>query len=144
MSHGFRRITHAAYPARCRPGVLRAGRNAPPSGAHGFSNLFRPRAALANKVRVRRLEEWKQKKLQRTPFAIPDEPLDDLRPKRGRKSFRPDQITSPPEPSIPARHLHRDCPLLLHRRRAAPRILSQSSCTTSRAQKTLLNMGLEG
>jgi hypothetical protein len=51
----------------------------------GFPNLVRARAALANKVRMRRLEEWKRKELQRTPFAILDDPPEELRPKKGRK-----------------------------------------------------------
>jgi hypothetical protein len=40
----------------------------------------RARAALANKVRLRRLEEWKREELKRTPFAILDEPPPDLSP----------------------------------------------------------------
>ena len=40
------------------------------------------RAAKANKRRLRLLEEWKRKELQRTPFAILDEPPGELRPKR--------------------------------------------------------------
>ena len=43
------------------------------------------RAALANKVRLRRLEEWKREELKRTPFAILGELPDQLRPKNGRK-----------------------------------------------------------
>ena len=46
----------------------------------GFPNLMRARAALANKVRLRRLEEWKREELQRTPFALLDDPPDELRP----------------------------------------------------------------
>jgi hypothetical protein len=41
--------------------------------------------AKANKRRLRQLEEWKRKELQRTPFAILDEPPEELRPKNGRK-----------------------------------------------------------
>ena len=54
----------------------------------GFPNLVRARAALANKVRLRRLEEWKREELQRTPFAILDEPPPELFPvKRPRRSL---------------------------------------------------------
>src|SRR5262249_26241902 len=35
---------------------------------------------LANKVRQRWLEEWKREDLKRTPFALLDDPLDELRP----------------------------------------------------------------
>jgi hypothetical protein len=51
----------------------------------GFPNLVLARAALANKVRQRKLEEWKREELSRTPFAILDEPPGELRPKNGRK-----------------------------------------------------------
>ena len=46
----------------------------------GFPNLVRARAALANKVRLHRLEEWKREELKRTPFAILDEPPPELSP----------------------------------------------------------------
>ena len=46
----------------------------------GFPNLVRARAALANKVRLRRLEQWKQEELRRTRFAILDEPPPELAP----------------------------------------------------------------
>jgi hypothetical protein len=43
------------------------------------------RAALANKVRLRRLEEWKREELRRTPFALLNDPPAELRPvKRSR------------------------------------------------------------
>jgi len=51
----------------------------------GFPNLVRARAALANKVRMRQLEEWKREELRRTPFALLDDPPEELRPKKGRK-----------------------------------------------------------
>ena len=40
------------------------------------------RAALANKVRLRRLEEWKREELRRTPFALLDDPPEELKPKK--------------------------------------------------------------
>ena len=46
----------------------------------GYPNLIRARAALAEKVRLRRIEEWKREELKRTPFAILDDPPDELRP----------------------------------------------------------------
>ena len=49
----------------------------------GFPNLMLARAAKANKRGLRLLEEWKQKQLQRTPFAILDEQPSELRPKKG-------------------------------------------------------------
>jgi hypothetical protein len=51
----------------------------------GFPDLVRARPALANKVRLRRLEEWKREELRRTPFAILDEPPAELRPTKGSK-----------------------------------------------------------
>jgi hypothetical protein len=47
--------------------------------------LVRARAAEANKRRLRLLEEWKREELQRTPFAILDEPPGERRPKKERK-----------------------------------------------------------
>jgi hypothetical protein len=47
--------------------------------ALGFPNLVRARAALANKVRLRRLEEWKREELRRTPYALLDDPPPELR-----------------------------------------------------------------
>jgi len=44
-----------------------------------------PCAALANKVRLRRLEEWKREELRRTLVAILDEPPAELRPTKGSK-----------------------------------------------------------
>src|SRR5262245_60341841 len=61
-----------------------AGYVVPHSGANSVFPTWR-RPALANKVRQRRLEEWKRKELQRTPFAILDEPPAELRPTKGRK-----------------------------------------------------------
>jgi len=48
----------------------------------GFPNLVRARAALANKVRLRRLEEWKREELRRMPFALLDDPPEELRRKK--------------------------------------------------------------
>jgi len=42
-------------------------------------------AALANRVRLRRLEEGKREELRRTPFAILDKPPAELRPTKGGK-----------------------------------------------------------
>ena len=50
----------------------------------GFPNLVRARTALANKVRLRRLEEWKREELRRAPFAILAEPPAELRPTEER------------------------------------------------------------
>jgi len=47
--------------------------------ALGFPNLVRARAALANKVRLRGLEEWKREELRRTPYALLDDPPPELR-----------------------------------------------------------------
>jgi hypothetical protein len=48
----------------------------------------RARAALADKVRLRRLEEWKREELRRTPFALLDDPPPELCPvKRPRQSL---------------------------------------------------------
>jgi len=72
----------AAYLARCRLGGLKGGpKRAALWRALGFPNLVRARAALANKVRQQRLEEWKREELRRTPFAILDEPPGELRAK---------------------------------------------------------------
>jgi hypothetical protein len=40
--------------------------------------LVRARAALADKVKLRLLEEWKREELKRTPFAILDGPPPEL------------------------------------------------------------------
>jgi hypothetical protein len=48
--------------------------------ALGFPNRVRTRAALANKVRLRRLEEWKREELRRTPFALLDDAPPELCP----------------------------------------------------------------
>src|SRR5215472_13948330 len=76
--------SHAAYLAWCRLGGLKGGpKRAAFWRALGFPNLVRAPAALANKVRLRRLEEWKREELRRTPFAILDEPSTELRSRRG-------------------------------------------------------------
>jgi hypothetical protein len=63
-----------------------AGCIAPHSGANsGFPNLVLARDAKAERRRLRLLEEWKRKELRRTPFAILDDPPDELRPKNRRK-----------------------------------------------------------
>jgi hypothetical protein len=51
----------------------------------GFPNLVCARAAKADNRRLRLLEEWKRKELQRAPFAILDEPPGELRPKKGEE-----------------------------------------------------------
>lgn len=52
----------------------------------GVSQPGEARAALANKVRLRLLKEWKQQELKRTPFALLDDPPAELvavkRPRR--------------------------------------------------------------
>jgi len=63
----------------------------------GFPNLLLARAALANKVRRRRLEEWKREELRRTPFAILNEPPDELRPNNGTKWSKHLATTSSPQ-----------------------------------------------
>jgi hypothetical protein len=57
-----------------------------------FPNLVRALAALANKVRLSQLEEWKRKELERTPFAILDEPPPELSPVK--RPQRPNLRTS--------------------------------------------------
>jgi hypothetical protein len=47
-----------------------------------YPNLVRARAALAEKVRQRRLEEWKRAELKRTPYANLDDVPEELRPKK--------------------------------------------------------------
>src|SRR5215470_12711751 len=75
--------SHAAYLAWCRLGGLKGGlHRAAFWRALGFPNLVRARAALANKVRLRRLEEWKREELRRTPFALLDDPPEELKPKK--------------------------------------------------------------
>jgi hypothetical protein len=54
----------------------------------------RAHAALVNKVRQRRVEEWKREGLHRTPFAILDEPPE-LRPVKSRG-----QVTTQMTPSL--------------------------------------------
>ena len=49
---------------------------------HGFPNLVLARAAKAEKRRRRKLEEWKRQELRRTPFALLDDPPEELRPKK--------------------------------------------------------------
>jgi len=46
----------------------------------GFPNLVRARDAKAEKRRQRRLEEWKQQELKRTPFALLDDPPPEVSP----------------------------------------------------------------
>jgi hypothetical protein len=81
--------SYAAFIARCKRGGYAGGpKRAAFWRALGFPNLVRARAALANKVRLRRLEEWKREELKRTPFAILDEPPPELSPvKRPRGSL---------------------------------------------------------
>src|SRR5262249_59633093 len=53
--------------------------------AAGFPNLVRARAAKAEKRRQRLLGQWQREKLKRTPFALLDDPPEELRPTKGRK-----------------------------------------------------------
>jgi hypothetical protein len=72
--------SYAAFIARCKRGGYTGGpKRAAFWRALGFPNLVRARAALANKVRRRRLEEWKREELRRTPFALLDDPPEELR-----------------------------------------------------------------
>jgi hypothetical protein len=50
----------------------------------GWENLVRARAAKAEKRRLRKLEEWKQAELRRTPYALLDDPPEELRPVKRR------------------------------------------------------------
>jgi len=90
--------SHAAYLARCRLGGLKGGpKRAAFWRSLGFPNLVLARAAKANKRRQRLLEQWKQKELKRTPFAILDEPPPELSPvKRPRRSLatKPQDLVS--------------------------------------------------
>ena len=45
----------------------------------GYPNLVRARAALAEKVRLHRLEEWRKRERERTPYALLDDPPAELR-----------------------------------------------------------------
>jgi hypothetical protein len=78
--------SYAAFIARCKRGGYAGG---PKRAAFwrqlGFPNLVRARAAKAEKRRLRLLEEWKRDELRRTPFALLDDPPEELRPKKGRK-----------------------------------------------------------
>jgi len=56
----------------------------------------RARAALANKVRLRRLEEWKREELRRTPFALLDDPPEELRPKKTTRLNKPYKLPMRP------------------------------------------------
>ena len=51
--------------------------------------MVRARAAKAEKRRLRLLEEWKREELRRTPFALLDDPPEELRPKKGRNDRGP-------------------------------------------------------
>jgi hypothetical protein len=53
--------------------------------ALGFPNLLRARVVKANGAGCACSEKWKREELQRTPFAILDEPPSELGPKKGRK-----------------------------------------------------------
>jgi hypothetical protein len=81
--------SYAAFIARCKRGGYAGGpKRAAFWRALGFLNLVRARATLANQVRLRRLEQWKQEELRRTPFAILDEPPPELAPVK-RTRFGP-------------------------------------------------------
>jgi hypothetical protein len=45
----------------------------------GWENLKRARAAKAEKCRQRKLEEWKREEWKRTPYALLDDPPQELR-----------------------------------------------------------------
>jgi hypothetical protein len=58
-----------------------AGYIAPHSGANsGFPTLVLARDAKAEKRRQRLLEQWQREELKRTPFALLDDPPEELRP----------------------------------------------------------------
>lgn len=63
----------------------------------GYPNLVRARAARAEKVRQRKLEEWKRAELKRTPYALLDDPSRELRPRRPKS-----KLVKPPAP-LPSR-----------------------------------------
>jgi hypothetical protein len=45
----------------------------------GYFNLMLARAAKAEKRRLRKLEEWRRGELERTPYALLDDPPEELR-----------------------------------------------------------------
>ena len=47
--------------------------------------MVRARTAKAEKRRQRLLGQWQREKLKRTPFALLDDPPEELRPTKGRK-----------------------------------------------------------
>lgn len=55
----------------------------------GFPNLVLARAAKAEKRRPRKLEEWKQEELRRTPIALLDKPPPELAPSWSRLKLKP-------------------------------------------------------
>lgn len=75
--------SHKAYIARCKLGGYKGG---PKRAAYwrtlGFPNLALAREARWGKPGTRRLEEWKRKELERTPYALLDDPPPELRPQR--------------------------------------------------------------
>jgi hypothetical protein len=87
LTHGGSR---AAYIACCKLGGYKGG---PKRAAYwrtlGFPNLVLARAARWEDRRRRRLEEWKREELRRTPFALLDDPPEELRPKKGRNDRGP-------------------------------------------------------
>jgi len=62
---------HRIFAVRAENRVMGCGTR--PSDVAGFSTPVLARAAKANKRRLRLLEEYKRKELQRTPLAILDE-----------------------------------------------------------------------
>jgi len=82
--------SHDAYIARCKLGGYKGG---PKRAAYwrelGFPNLVRARAVRTNKRRLRLLEEWKRRELERTPYALLNDPPPELAPSWSRLKLRP-------------------------------------------------------
>jgi hypothetical protein len=62
----------------------------------GWENLVRARAAKAEKRRLRLLEEWKREELRRTPFALLDDPPEELRSKKAIRFNTPFKLPGRP------------------------------------------------
>jgi hypothetical protein len=77
--------SHAAYIARCKLGGYKGGpKRAAYWRALGFPNLARARIARWEPRRLEKLEEWKREELQRTRYALLDNPPEELRPVKQR------------------------------------------------------------
>jgi hypothetical protein len=59
-------------------------------------NLVVARAAKAEKRRLRKLEEWKREELRRTPFALLNDPPEELRPKGATRLDTPVKLPRRP------------------------------------------------